>query len=82
MGLSKNKAPRHAKQQLNLYEEILNAVKKYHVMEPDTLTILLNESGWNVVESKLFSGDEKNNPIGVSLGNNIEMVGAHAKIVH
>eukprot|EP00942_MAST-04A_sp_MAST-4A-sp1_P012064 g12064.t1 len=62
--------------------ERLNAVKKYHVMEPDTLTILLNESGWNVVESKLFSGDEKNNPIGVSLGNNIEMVGAHAKIVH
>ena len=29
MGLSKNKAPKHAKQQLNLYEEILNAVKKY-----------------------------------------------------
>ena len=29
MGLSKNKAPKHAKQQLNLYEEILSAVKKY-----------------------------------------------------
>ena len=29
MGLSKNKAPKHAKQQLNLYEEILHAVKKY-----------------------------------------------------
>ena len=29
MGLSKNTAPKHAKQQLNLYEEILHAVKKY-----------------------------------------------------
>ena len=27
MGLSKNKAPKHAKQQLNLYEEILHAEK-------------------------------------------------------
>ena len=29
MGLSKNKAPKHAKQQLDLYKEILNAVKEY-----------------------------------------------------
>lgn len=56
----------------------LRAVKVYHPMEPQQLAALLDESGWEVVSARHFAGDAAGNPEGVSVGNGVEMSGAHA----
>ena len=56
----------------------LRGISVYNPMEPPHLLRMLEASGWSVVESTSFPGNAVDNPAGVSIGNLVEMTGAHA----
>ena len=56
----------------------LRAVDTYHPMEAWQLRRMLEQTGWHVIDAHHFPGDATRNPDGVSMGNGVEMVGAHA----